>query len=672
MTERRPLGRDAVLAGALAAALVAVLALVAMPRTTTIATERAFDAILGVVGGDGRSETVAPVVVDIDAEALDLVGPWPWRRRVIADLVETIASAGAAVLAIDVIFSEPDGRSPAPLARRLAAETGRADLADLARGLDDDDPRLAEALSRLPVVLGFALSASAGSPPAGAALLVRGRAEATPLWAAAGAEMPTAVLAKPAAGLGATVLPGDSDGVVRRVPLFVAVAGEERPGLALEAVRVAAKADHLEIDHGSGTFSVGTSRGALGDDGLLRLVPIAEARRPRIVSAADLLTGAAPAEGLKGAIVFLGGSAPELGGLRPVAGRPLAASVEIQAAAARQILAGRTPRRLGGAPTTGAVAALVAAPAIAAGAWASPILGAVLATIVAIGFLATVAAAAGVDLLIDPVVPLATLLAGHGVSAIVSFSRQRRDARRIRRRFEQHLAPQVVDLIVRDPSLLRLAGERRIVTALFTDVADFTAMTRRAEPEALVAALDAYFEGMTRIIVANGGMIDKFVGDAVHAFFNAPLDQPGHAEAAVRCAVELVRWSEAARGEPGPRALGFGLTRIGIETGEAIVGEIGLGSKLDYTAHGDAVNAAARLEATNKQLGTRICIGPGTAALCPPGLLRRTGTVELRGIDGEVATYEPIEGGRPDIDGGGGDGPAGSVGNRREAIGRPE
>jgi adenylate cyclase len=643
MAERRPLGRDAVFAGALAAALVVVVLLVGVPRTTAIAVERAFDAILATVGGGDRDGASPPVVmVDIDTEALDLVGPWPWRRRVIADLVETIASAGAAALAIDVIFSEADGRSPAALARRLAAETGRADLADLARGLADDDPRLSEAFARLPVVLGFALSSNPHPPPAAGALLIRGKAERTTLWAAAGAETPTAMLAKPAAGLGATVLPGDADGVVRRVPLFVAIAGEERPGLALEAVRVATKADHLEIDHGDGTFSVAAIRGALGHDGLLRLVPIEAMRRPKIVSAADLLTGGASAEDMKGAIVFLGGSAPELGGLRPVAGRPLAASVEIQAAAARQILAGRTPRRFGGAPTSGAVAALVAAPAIAAGAWASPILGTLLAATVAIGFLAAVIAAAAGDLLVDPVVPLAALLTGHGVAAIVSFSRQRRDARRIRRRFEQHLAPQVVDLIVRDPSLLQLAGERRIVTALFTDVADFTAMTRRAEPEALVAALDAYFEGMTRIIVAHGGLIDKFVGDAVHAFFNAPLDQPGHAEAAVRCAVELVRWSEAARREPGARALGFGLTRIGIETGEAIVGEIGLGSKLDYTAHGDAVNAAARLEATNKQLGTRICIGPGTAALCPPGLLRRTGTVELRGIGGEIATHEPV------------------------------
>lgn len=652
MADRRPPGRTAALAGLLAAVLVVAVMLLVVPRTTAVMGERAFDVILGLVSGTGRASAPTPpiVVVDIDADALDLVGPWPWRRRVIADLLDATAAAGATAVAIDVVFSQADTRSPAALARRLAAETGRGDLAELARGLDDDDPRLAEALARLPTVLAFALSPIPTPPPAGPTLLIRGPSERTAFWRAAGAETATTTLAKPAAGLAANVLPGDTDGVVRRAPLFVEVGGEIRPGLALEAVRVALGADHLEIDHGHARFGVGSASGTLADDGMVRLVPAIPERRPKTVSAADLLTGGAATAIPKGALVFLGGSAPELGGLRTAAGRPLVASVEIQAAAARQILEGRTPHRLGGAPVSAAIAALVAAPAIAAGAWATPILGMALALGIALAFLGATIAAAGLDLLIDPVVPLVATLVGHGAAAIVAFSRQRRDAGRIRRRFEQHLAPQVVDLIVRDPTLLRLAGERRIVTALFTDVADFTAMTRRAEPEALVAALDAYFEGMTRIVVAHGGMIDKFVGDAVHAFFNAPLDRPGHAEAAVDCAVALVRWSEAARREPGPAALGFGLTRVGIETGEAIVGEIGLGSKLDYTAHGDAVNAAARLETANKTLGTQICIGPGTAALCPPGRLRRSGTVDLRGIAGAVPTWEPVEATRRDED----------------------
>ncbi|MDK9698310.1 MAG: CHASE2 domain-containing protein, partial [Siculibacillus sp.] len=208
MADRRPPGRDPFLAGVIAAVSVVSLLLLVFPGATTVAVERGFDAILAAVDG-GRSPPEAElpvVVVDIDDDALDLVGPWPWRRRVVADLVEAIGSAGAAAVAIDVVFSEAEERSPAALARRLAAETERTDLADLARTLDDDDPRLAAVFSRTPVVLGFALSTAASPPPPGPPLLRHGPAGGVALWRMAGAEVPIAALAKPAAGLGATVL----------------------------------------------------------------------------------------------------------------------------------------------------------------------------------------------------------------------------------------------------------------------------------------------------------------------------------------------------------------------------------------------------------------------------------------------------------------------------------
>lgn len=648
MADRRSILRAATAGLASAVAVSAILFLL-IPQTRETTIERGFDLLLTTA----RALQAAPaptsppvVVVDIDEEALDLAGPWPWRRRLMADLVEIAARSGAAAVALDIVFAAPDTRSPAALARRLAEESGRAEVAALARQLEDDDPRLAAALAQGPSVLGFALSPAAGPLPPAAPLLRRGRA-GTP-WRAPGAEGPLAAFAAVAAGVGTTALPGDADGLVRRVPLVVLVEGEERPGLALEAVRVALGADHLRLDFEQGRYRVGDREGALGGDGLLRLQPIDAAHRPRRISAAEVLTSAGTVEALRGTLVFIGGSAPELGGLRATAGRPLVASVEIQAAAAEQILAADTPRRIGGADhspslSSWALALAPALPAAAIGAALPPLAGAFAAAALALGIAAAAVAVATQGLLVDPLMPLATLLAGYGTAALVSFAGQSRQARRIRRRFEQHLAPQIVERIAREPTLLRLAGERRIVTALFTDVADFAALTRSSEPEALVAALDAYFEGVTRIIVAHGGLIDKFVGDAVHAFFNVPLDRPGHAEAAVRCAIALHRWTEAARHEAGPAALGFGFTRIGIETGEAIVGEIGLGSKLDYTAYGDAVNAASRLEAANKGLGTRICVGPGAAALCPPGLLVASGTVELRGIAAAVAVFEPAE-----------------------------
>jgi adenylate cyclase len=211
----------------------------------------------------------------------------------------------------------------------------------------------------------------------------------------------------------------------------------------------------------------------------------------------------------------------------------------------------------------------------------------------------------------------------------------------VRRRFEQHLAPAVVDRIVRDPAALKLSGERREVTALFTDVEGFTAMTQRADPQQLVSLLDEYFEGVAAIVVAHGGMIDKIVGDAVHALFNAPLDLDQHPRRAIDCAVAIRAWAGAFRRRPAAAALSLGRTRVGVETGLAIVGDVGISAKLDYTAHGDAVNLTARLEAANKDLGSTICVGPTAAARYDDALLRPLGVIAVRGRDGPLAVFEP-------------------------------
>jgi adenylate cyclase len=216
----------------------------------------------------------------------------------------------------------------------------------------------------------------------------------------------------------------------------------------------------------------------------------------------------------------------------------------------------------------------------------------------------------------------------------------RREAR-IRDRFAQHLAPEVVKRIAEDPDMLKLKAEKRELTALFTDIEGFTAMTHRAGPEQLVAELDGYIEGVASIVMNHGGMVDKIVGDAVHAFFNAPIDLPEHAQRAVDCAIEIRDWTERYRLRPSAQLIGLGRTRIGIETGQAIVGDIGIRSKLDYTAHGDCINSAARLEAMNKELGSAICVGPTAAGYCHPTMFRPLGTVALRGLEAPIAVFEP-------------------------------
>ena len=215
------------------------------------------------------------------------------------------------------------------------------------------------------------------------------------------------------------------------------------------------------------------------------------------------------------------------------------------------------------------------------------------------------------------------------------------------RRFALHLPPEVVRRIVANPREIKLAGESRVVTALFTDIEGFTALTERAGPEAVVALLDRYVDTVAEIIVSHGGMVDKIVGDAVHAFFNAPLDLPDHAEKAVTCAVAIIKATEELRLDPEIAPMGLGRTRIGIETGPAILGDVGRGAKRDYTAYGRAVNLAARLEEANKEFGSSIALGPGTAAALGGRVpLKLLGKKALRGIDEEIEVFEPAAGGR--------------------------
>lgn len=166
-------------------------------------------------------------------------------------------------------------------------------------------------------------------------------------------------------------------------------------------------------------------------------------------------------------------------------------------------------------------------------------------------------------------------------------------------------------------------------------------MTDRLGPEELVSILDRYFEGVAAIVMKHGGMIDKLVGDAVHAFFNAPLDQAEHWRHAIACSIEIRDWTEAFRVRPENRTAGMGRTRIGIETGAAVVGEVGIAKKLDYTAHGNAINIAARLEAANKELGSAICIGAGAAARFGTERLKPLGKVALRGLNVDMDVYTP-------------------------------
>jgi class 3 adenylate cyclase len=208
--------------------------------------------------------------------------------------------------------------------------------------------------------------------------------------------------------------------------------------------------------------------------------------------------------------------------------------------------------------------------------------------------------------------------------------------------FSRYVSPKVVHQLLSDPKRLSLEGERREMTFLFTDVAGFTTLSEGVESHQLAQVLNNYLEGMCQVILKYDGTVDKFIGDAVFAIFNAPTDQLDHAERAVRCALDLDHFAEQFRAEQNAAGVPFGITRIGIHSGPATVGNFGSHARTEYTALGDAVNTASRLEGLNKFFGTRICVSEVTRAHCDGLPFRPIGLVVVKGKTHALGINEPL------------------------------
>jgi adenylate cyclase len=194
-----------------------------------------------------------------------------------------------------------------------------------------------------------------------------------------------------------------------------------------------------------------------------------------------------------------------------------------------------------------------------------------------------------------------------------------------------------IDLLAETPG-----GERRVATFLFTDLADFTPLVESLDSEVIVGLLNAYLDGLTEVIFAHGGTVMKIVGDAVHAIFGAPVEDPEHAAHAVSCALAIDDFAMRFRTEQTAAGVALGVTRIGVNSGPAIIGNFGGAHFFDYTAYGDAVNTAARLEHANKAIGTRICVGESVVAQIPDFIGRPVGTLLLKGKSQALRCYEPL------------------------------
>ncbi|MFC3229863.1 CHASE2 domain-containing protein [Marinibaculum pumilum] len=646
------------LAGLLALAAFVVLR-VALPPPFTALREAAFD-LLQLQAP--RQERPVPVtVVDIDDTSLERVGQWPWPRDTLARLIAQLDGMGAAAIVLDILLSEPDRASPA----RLVADWQRRGLLDLSLAPDampDFDRDLAATMAAARVVTGFGLTPrpSSRAPAIKAGFAVIGPDPIGGLFAFPGAVTNLPVLEAAATGNGSFSLVGGDGGIVRRIPLLSAFRGELVPSLALEALRVAQRQETIAVR----TAPPASAPFVDGPGMLLRVggieIPVNSAGeywlhfRPagsgRMLPAWQVLDGqvldgqADIAARVRGHIVLIGTSAVGLSDLRTTPVNPFEPGVNLHAQALEQILTGAHLVRPPWAPA-GELALGLAGAAIVllCAAWLRPAvaLGLFLALAAALG-LGAFGLFTGARLLLDPVTPALAMATAFAAASLTRTALVEGDRRRLRHAFAHYLAPEMVRAIADRPDRLRLGGESRSMTFLFTDLEGFTRYTEQADPAELVEVMNAYLSEVCGIVMRHGGTIDKIVGDAVHAMFNAPLDQPDHADRAVACAIEIGAATDRFAAAQADRGRSIGITRIGVNTGPAVVGNFGGAGRFDYTAHGDAINTAARLEAANKPLGTRICIAGATAKACRRFAFRPIATLLVKGRSTGIETVAPV------------------------------
>jgi adenylate cyclase len=577
---------------------------------------------------DPRVKTARPVtIIDIDEKSLAKLGQWPWPRTRIADLVTNLTRLGAVAIAFDVIFSEPDRLNP-----DVAADTFR-DLDEDTRAklhaLPSNDQVFADAMRRSRVVLGESgitqvlTELDKTLPVTGLAML--GEDPQRFMVKFPGLLRNTPVLEKAAGGRGLLTIDPERDGIIRRVPMILQAQGQTMPSLSFEMLRVVTGTDTIFIKSDrAGITSVGVKGFQVPTDRNGQLWVHFAHRDPMLyVSALDVLGGSVPPEKIKGKLVLVGTSAV---GLNDIKTTPVSAAmpgVEIHA----QVLEAALTRTLLSQPPYAPVlefgAALVLGLLVIAFA---PLFGPV--TLVAVGALiATLLIGTSwyyyvhARELVDFTYPVLSTTTIYLTLIFTSFVREQSQRRQIRSAFGQYLSPALIEQLAQSPDKLKLGGEEREMTIMFSDVRGFTTISEsfKHDPQGLTSLMNRFLTPLTNAILARKGTIDKYMGDAIMAFWNAPLDDKEHQLNACEAALDMlqridelnkVREQEAKDGGPPYIPINVG---VGLNTGTCVVGNMGSNLRFDYSVLGDSVNLASRLEGQSKEYGFPIIVGSKTA-----------------------------------------------------------
>ncbi len=548
---------------------------------------------------------------------------WPLPRDAYCPALAFFKHAGARSVVFDIQFAEADAEFDDALAQCLI-DHGRAVLAWQCNG-DEPGP--------LPWTVPFT-----------------GQLAAAPQTCNPVAPMPNLVRA---VRLGGRVdLQPDADGVLREITPLVPVSGQA--GIALPTLAVAALALDATPAVENGYLRVGKHALPLGPDGklLVRWHPpgqeTPEVSFKSVYAAGQLLADGKPPEldpkQFRDKVVVIAASAAATFEMRVTPAHEVDLGAHVHTAVIDALSTGAGAWRWPDAwnlLATALLALLVAALTVLPSRLWQQALGTFLAFA---GWLAVVAWSYAQKAVWIPVVmPSLAIAVASSLGTALNYALEGRERAKIRHAFAHYLAPEYVEVLVRDPSRLRLGGDRRDITAFFSDIQGFTTISEKLDPAALVALLNECLSAMTEIILQEGGIIDKYIGDAIVAIFGAPLDQPDHAEravrAALRCQERLVelRKSWAARGLPELRM------RIGLNSGTAVVGNMGSQQRFDYTMMGDMVNLASRLESAASVYGLYILIGDETAKrVGDAAVIRELDLLRVKGKKLPVAVATPL------------------------------
>ena len=593
--------------------------------------------------------------VDIDEKSLARWGQWPWPRYRLAQLLDRIARQGALAVGMDMVWAERDRLSPNSLREQLKSDLGLAlDLSGIPQTVVDYDRILAGTLAAGPFVLGYFFEFGPKSRPAIDCVIPplplawvkqSGAPNSFPVFSASGliCNLPRLSRAAGAAGF-FNALP-DTDGILRRAPLIIKYGKKYYPslGLALALRAIGGQKAMVVVDSGGPqTLRAGPLRAPLGE----RLTALIKFRGPPgtmpLVSALDVLNSPKKAASLKGRIVIIGSTAAGLKDLRATPLGPVFPGLEVQTTIVDNLLAGDFLYRPRWAPGAEVMAAILAGLLITAllcflrPLWCTLFSLALAGGVTAFSLWLLMRQGA----YFSPLVPLANILGNLSVLSLAKFFVLEKRRSFLKAAFSHYVSPQVVERIVESNQGLSLSGERKVVSILFSDIRGFTAISEKLSPADVGELLKSYLTPMTKLITGHQGTVDKFIGDAIMAFWNAPLEIKGHQALALDCALAML--DKLHEVNPGlEERFGVGLKiGLGLHSGPVRVGNMGSEDLFDYTVIGDAVNLASRLESLTKKYGLPLLLSRDLCDACGPGpIFQEVDRVRVVGKTKPVTIY---------------------------------